>query len=203
MESSRAVRNWAAILIFIVGVGALVLSILYDVVPDSAIGGVSGFLQFLFEYFPGAIVVAIGFITLGFGTKQLTSVVGTNRLGQAAFLVWAILVLVSVVASIGNLFDDPVTIENARNAQEFSGIAAIVVGVVAAIFVLRERIVAGFARVAMFVAVALFGLTEILILSANASTSFLWDLPRLIGLVILGLSWWHAGARRRAPVTAK
>jgi hypothetical protein len=197
MEGSRAVRNSSAVLIFVISASALIFSVVYDFVPNGAIGGLLGVLQFLFEYFPGAIFIAVGSVTLGFGTRKLTSVVGANRWGQAIFCVWAILTLVSVIAVVGSLFGDPLTAENARHAQQYCGIGGIVFGLAAAFFVLRGRVVLGFARVAMFIAVALYAVTEFLTQWGDASTNYLWDLPRLAGVVILGLSWWHAGVTRR------
>lgn len=207
----RAVRNWGAVLITVVSGCALIASLLYDFSPDSAVGGAAGIAQFLFEYIPGALAIFVGVIVFAFGAKRsgethLASVAGTGRLGQAAVFVWGLLAATTQVSFLGLLSDDPLTLERAQEVQQLCGIGAILIGVVAAVLVVRAHVLRGFARYALFLCVVLFAVTFVLVLLAGNDLSPLWDLPRVIGLVVLGVAYWRAGvpaAADRAATTSR
>ena len=187
-------------LLCVLAFGALVFSLAGDLWPDSAVGGVAGVVQFLFEYFPGALFVLVAVVTLAYGTKYLASIAGQGRLARASLLVWALLSTASQVAFMGIVFGDRVTFVRAQAVQEWGGLAAIIVGVVAGVFVYRARVVTGFAGVALFVAVAGSAITLFLIITSDDAINSVWDLPRLAGLIVLGIAYWRAGISTAHPV---
>jgi hypothetical protein len=197
--TQRVPRNWAAVLIIVIGSCALAFSLVYDLWPGSAVGGVVGVLQFLFEYFPGVLFVFVAMITFTYGTRQLASVTGKSRLGRALFVLWAVLSTASQVAFVGYLFGDPATFSRAQAIQEWCGFAAVAVGLVAAVFVFRARVVTGFAGIALFIAVITFGVTLFLIVTSRDASSSAWDLPRLGGVILLGIGYWRAGISTTHP----
>ncbi len=207
----HAVRNWGAILITVVSGCALIASLLYDFSPDSAVGGAAGIAQFLFEYIPGALAIFVGVIVFAFGTKRsgiarLASVAGTNRLGQAAVFVWGLLAAATQVSFLGLLSGDALTLARAEDVQQLCGIGAILIGIFAAILVFRAHVLRGFARYALFLCVILFAVTFVLVLFAGNDLSPLSDLPRVAGLVVLGIAYWRAGvpaATDRSATTSR
>jgi hypothetical protein len=54
----------------------------------------------------------------------------------------------------------------------------------------------GFGRIALVLTVLLSGATVYLELTTGPALIAFWDLPRMAGLVILGLAYWHAGVPR-------
>jgi hypothetical protein len=99
----------------------------------------------------------------------------------------------SQIAFIGYVTDDAAHFASAQQVQVTISIATVLVGLVAAAFILRAHVVTGYARISLFVAVVLFGVTEVLLIIDSTDASGFWDLPRLTGLALLGLSYWHAG----------
>jgi hypothetical protein len=199
VDSRKAVtRNWAGVLIAIIGAGGLVFSLLHGLLQDNVAGSIANILVELFAYFPGVIAVLVAAIVLGFGTGRLAGIVGSSRWGRVSVCAWAILNAASQLAFIGYLTDDATHFAQAEDIQATLSIATVLVGLVAAAFVLRAHVVTGFARVSLFIAVLLFAVTEALQLVGNTDTGWFWDIPRLAGLAILGISYWRAGVVPRA-----
>lgn len=197
--SQRAPRNWAAVLLTVLAVCALVFSVAGDVLSTSAVTEILGILQFLFEYFPGALFVLVALVTFTYGTRRLSSIAGPSRASRASMTIWTLLATVSQVAFMGILFGDRLTFVRAQAVQEWGGLAAFLVGLVTAVFVYRAKVVTGFPGVALFVAVAGAGITLILILTSQDALNSIWDLPRLTGLIVLGIAWWRAGISTTHP----
>jgi hypothetical protein len=197
--TQRAPRNWAAVLLTVLSVSALVFSVAGDVLSTSAAAEVLSILQFLFEYFPGALFILVALVTLTYGTRRLSSIAGPGRTSRASMMVWTLLSTASQVAFMGILFGDRLTFVRAQAVQEWGALAAFFVGLVVAVFVYRAKVVAGFPGVAMFIAVAGAGITLILIITTKDAINSIWDLPRLTGLIVLGIAWWHAGISTTHP----
>jgi hypothetical protein len=186
-------RNWAGVLIFIVGGGALVSSLIHDLLGNDAAGSVFNVLILLLAYFPGVIAVLVAAFVLAFGTARWTSIVGGGRWGKAALCAWSVLNAASQIAFIGYLTDDAAHFASAQEVQVTISIATVLVGLVAATFIFRANVAKGFARFSLFVAVIAFAATEVLITVGSTDTGGFWDLPRLAGVALLGISYWRAG----------
>ncbi|HEX4057758.1 MAG TPA: hypothetical protein VHX87_05525 [Galbitalea sp.] len=197
----RAKRNWGAVLIFFLSAGTIVLSLVYDLFPATAWGSIASIVAFLFENFPGPLAIFSGVVIFALGTKRygmprLLSVVGNNRFGEAAVFVWGLLALAAQLSFLGIISGDALTIAGAEQVQQVCGIGAFVVGLAAAVFVVRGGVMRGFGRYALFLAVLLSGVTVFLELTTTPALIAIWDLPRLVGLVVLGLAYWRAGTPR-------
>jgi hypothetical protein len=194
-------RNWGAVLIFAISGVAIALSVVYDLAPRTSYGRIASIVAFLFEYFPGPLAIFSGVVVLALGTKRygmphLHGVAGRGRLGEASVFLWGLLSLASQLTFLGIISGDPATIAGAERVQQVCGIGAVIVGLGAAILVVRAGVLRGFGRYALFVTVILSGATVYLELTTTPALIAIWDMPRMAGLVLLGLAYWHAGIPR-------
>jgi hypothetical protein len=194
-------RNWGAVLILVMSSVVIVLAAVYQLWQHSVAGAVASIVQFLFEYFPGSLAVFSGVVVLAFGTKKETmphvrGLAGPGRLGEATVFGWGLLSLATQLTFLGLISNDQITIAGAMQVEAVCGIAAVLVGVLAGVFIVRARVARGFARYAMFVTVALSAVTLGLDFADTSDVSALSDLPRMAGLVILGAACWRAGTPR-------
>lgn len=190
-------RNGAAVLIFIVGAGGFVASLLHALLQNN-VGAISEIFVLLFSYSFGVIGVLIAAILLSFGTRRFVSIVGDSGWGRVALCAWAILNAASQVAYVGYLSDGATHVVRAHQIQMTIAIATLLVGLLAATFVLRGHVATGFAAVSLFVALILYAASGVLLTINTANIDAFVDLPRLVGLALLGLSYWRVGVLRAA-----
>jgi hypothetical protein len=209
--ASPRVRNWGAVLLVIVAAVLLVLTGLNDLgfALAGAFGnGVTLSLDAL-NYLLAPLALAIATIPLALGTRRLAAVPGSSIVGRILFLAWGVLTAVTQIAYLATLSDNFTQVSEAQDVREWIEVVVVIAGVIAAVFVARGRVARGFARASLFVAIALFALTEYLFATQSFGdfslsgsfdlrgfvTLYLWDLPRLVGLLVLGISYWRTGTQ--------
>jgi hypothetical protein len=139
------------------------------------------------------IVLVVAAVPLAFGRGTVASVTGTSRVGRILFLAWAVLSALSQLAftiELGSTLQVAQTVEIVRLLIAVLAVAA---GVAAAVVILLAGVAVGFARVSLFLAVLLFAVTELGYLGAFGAFGLWGDLPRAVGLLVLGLSYWRVG----------
>lgn len=200
-------RNWAAALLGVLSTIILVLSGMLDFRGSLGVlgGPVPPFLTGLNYLVAPLVLIACG-IAFAFGTRHLDALPGSRVVGRVLLLAWAVLTAAGQLAFLGEFSDNSAAIAGVEWTRRVIVVLAIIVGTAAAAFVERGGITRGLGRVSLFVAVALFAVTEVIFLlpsigvagAAGAVVSlsaYIWDLPRLAGLILLGLSWWRTGLR--------
>jgi hypothetical protein len=158
-----------------------------------ALGLVPGVFAFGLNFVVLPIVLVIAAVPLAFGASRVAGVAGSSRSGRILFLAWAALSAVSQLAFIIELGSTLQVAQLVEIVRLFIAVLAIVAGVTAAVAILLARVAVGFARVSLFLAVLLFAVTELGYLGAFGAFGLWGDLPRAVGLLVLGLSYWRVG----------
>ena len=205
-------RNWGAVLLTILASVLVVVDVAGDV-QSAEVTNSDGALEFVLTVIT-CVLLPIGILIatwpLAFGTRRLTGVAGTTVAGRAAFAGWGLFVALGLLGGLLPLIDPVSLWDRDGIIGEAIDILSLAFGVVAGIFVLRARVTRGFARISMFVSLALSA-TSVLLFAVHDSgqfteagfgdqldVQFLFTLlafgaPGLVALVLLGISYWHAG----------
>jgi hypothetical protein len=202
-------RNWGGVVIAVAGAFELA-STLFNAIarsfpdfPTSVFGTIFGLQLASFLLVPPAL--AVGFAPLAFGARGLASIAGPGSRARlfvfAATLVGCLAQFGILVLLISEIGPDEETIARASSAILVIEIFALLVALVAGIVIARARVVAGFARWSLIVGIALIAVTLVLGYSNIAQN---WqDVPRAVGLLAIGLSYWRAGLRSTVSNAAR
>lgn len=191
LSTDAPVSNRGGVLLTAVGV----LSVLAVVI--GALQIVPGPFAFGLNFVVLPVVLVVAAVPLAFGRSRVAGVAGRSRLGRILFLAWAVLSAVSQLAFIIELASTLQVAQTVEIVRLLVAVLAVVAGVAAAVVILLAGVAVGFARVSLFLAILLFAVTELGYLGAFGAFGLWGDLPRALGLLVLGLSYWRVGL----PVT--
>lgn len=204
-ELRPARANWGGVVITAAAVVALVGDVVHEI-PSAALSDVEGdFTELTILVVPIALIV--GFVPLAFGSRRLRSIVGDSWRSRtwlfAAPIVAALAeqfgsepVIPAVIYPDGEHYD----INSELNLAFFVLALATVLGFVAGIAVVRAGIATGLARWSLLVTVVLILATVVLNYFGWVLDWYSWlDLPRSLGLLVLGVSYWRVGIRSTVP----
>lgn len=215
--AAAPVRNWGGVLLTIVAIASIVFTALQDVhtAQFEPFGGPASVALELIAYVivPTGVVVAM--VPLAFGTRRLVGVVGRTLAARLVLVAWSVFAAFAQVANLLVVQDDLADLGRDVILKFATEGAVLVLGIVAAVFVVRAGLARGFARWSLLLAVALYAFSaaafafatfgEYSLVSAGdgVDVPFLvytlgWDLPRLLSFLILGISWWRVGIPRGA-----
>lgn len=184
-------RNWGAVVITIAAAFELIANLF---------GSNGTLLLAATVLVPLALVVGVA--PLAFGARGLQSIAGSGIRSRLLLFTAALFAGIAqfavIVISVGSYGADEDSVERATSASLFLEIFAILVAFIAGIAVARARVARGYARWSLIVAVVLIAVTLILGYSDVAAS---WqDVPRAVGLLALGISYWRVGL---VPAPAK
>jgi hypothetical protein len=191
-------RNWGSAVIAAAGVFALALdaagvAILWvpfqwGLLPDEL------WLQPLtLLVVPAAVLV--GFVPLSFGARGFASIAGTGSRARllvfsAAIVAWIAQLAIVLVPTLEPRPDQQAIVTSLTGLLALA-VFAVLLAIVAGFVIARARVVRGFARWSLLVAVALT-LATLALYSADLAVEW-QDVPRAIGILALGLSYSRAG----------
>ncbi|HEX4443232.1 MAG TPA: hypothetical protein VHZ81_06645 [Galbitalea sp.] len=202
VETPSPKRNWGGVVVAIAGAFELVATLFNAVAraipgfPTNVFGIISGLLLGSYLLVPLALVV--GFAPLAFGARGLASIAGSGIRGRlfvfAAALVSAIVQFALIFLVVASLGSDEGSSERAMSSSLVLQVFALLVGLIAGIVVARARVVRGYGRGSLIVAAILISIT--LALGYTDILQNWQDVPRAVGILALGVSYWRAGLHR-------
>ena len=192
-------RNWGGVIVAAAGAFELAATLFNAIAraipgfPTNLFGTISGLLLGAFVLVPIALVV--GFAPLAFGTGKLASIAGEGVRSRltvfTAALVSAVVPFVVIFLIAGSLGQDEEAAERATSGSLVVEIFALLIGLVAGIVIARAGVARGYARWSLIVAVLLISVT--IVLGYTDLLANWQDIPRAIGILALGISYWRVG----------
>jgi cytochrome c oxidase subunit IV len=111
----------------------------------------------------------------------------------AAALASAVVPFVLIASVASSIGQDEEAAERASSTALIVEIFALLLALVAGIAIVGARVASGYARWSLIVAVLLIAVTIIL---GYTNTALDWqDVPRAVGILSLGISYWRVGLR--------
>jgi hypothetical protein len=166
------------------------------------VGGISTLLRLLLTYLLGPIGFLVAMVLLaGIRNAGFASIIGTSRARQMLLGAFGAGLWLAQAAYLFSLFDTPATRGVGEVVRLVITAIVFVLGIVCAWLIDQAGVATGFARRSLLVALALW-LVTLILFAGPVGASVLWDLPRILGVLILGVSWMHVGQARSTSVPA-